>query len=261
VLVGPTFAQASSTVITACTHPGGPLFIGAGQCSQPNETLWQCPTETAFQNLQAQVTASRVTTYTAPGTYTYMVPAGVTALQIAAWGGGGGGGGSAGALAGGGGGSGAYVKAVVSVTPGDTLTVVVAAGGVGGLGTSTVSRVQNGMPGGASWVADNGTVLVRANGGAGGGNGLSGNGGAAGTFQVPGVALAAAMTPGTAAQNASADCSAGTVGTSGSGGGVAGTAGAGGNGGGGTCSIPGPFANGAPGEPGAIVLTPVTSGS
>ncbi|MBI4811995.1 hypothetical protein HY798_00885 [Candidatus Falkowbacteria bacterium] len=86
----------------------------------------------------------------------FIVPAGVTAVTIQAWGGGGGGGGGGGAVSdlaqqsvfvgpnigggGGGGGSGGYKKATVSVTSGDSYTVTIGAGGNGGGGGSCVTN-------------------------------------------------------------------------------------------------------------------------
>ena len=66
-------------------------------------------------------------TYTANGTFT--VPAGVTSVQVEAWGGGGAGGGVDGVnwqnRAGGGGGGGAYVKNTsVVVTPGSAISAL-----------------------------------------------------------------------------------------------------------------------------------------
>jgi hypothetical protein len=101
--------------------------------------------------------------YTTAGTYSFVVPAGVTSIATVAVGGGGGGGGSAGTAgtSGGGGGGGALVWGnSVPVTPGETLTVVVGAGGSGG---STA-----GVAGGYSQIARGATVLIRANGGAAG---------------------------------------------------------------------------------------------
>lgn len=80
--------------------------------------------------------------YTTAGTYSWVVPAGVTSVSVLTVGGGGGGGGSSGGTctggSGGGGGSLAYVNNL-SVTPAETLTVIVGAsgttGGAGNCGT------------------------------------------------------------------------------------------------------------------------------
>ncbi|HRP18041.1 MAG TPA: hypothetical protein PL128_08600, partial [Ginsengibacter sp.] len=105
----------------------------------------------------------------------FKVPAGVTSITIESWGGGGAGGGSNNANPGGGGGGGAYTKVTgYSVTPGDSIAVVVGAGGVG------VSK-GNGGNGGDSYI---GSYICRASGGAGGRlNGTGGVGGNAyGTY-------------------------------------------------------------------------------
>lgn len=102
------------------------------------------------------------TTFTNPGTWTWTAPAGVTSVTVEAWGGGGGGGRATGNPARGGGGAGGqYAKRVVSVTPGQSYTVVVGAGGAGG----SSSTGGNGMAGGDSSF---GSGLVVAKGGAGG---------------------------------------------------------------------------------------------
>ncbi|MBK6344320.1 MAG: choice-of-anchor J domain-containing protein [Bacteroidales bacterium] len=97
-------------------------------------------------------------TFTSSGSYT--VPAGVTVITVECWGGGGSGGGqSANNSAGGGGGAGgAYAKKVMSVVPGTSYTVTVAATKTGSQGA--------GAEGNPSWF---GTVsTVYAQGGAGG---------------------------------------------------------------------------------------------
>ena len=113
-------------------------------------------------------------TWTGAG-QSYVVPAGVTSVTIKAWGAGGGAGNETGAASGLGGGGG-FAQSVVSVTPGEVLTVRPGQGGIapgGGGGASIVARAD-------------GTLLVVAGGGGGGGtdggsgSGGTGNGGAAG---------------------------------------------------------------------------------
>ncbi|MBN8536391.1 MAG: hypothetical protein J0M15_05025 [Deltaproteobacteria bacterium] len=107
-----------------------------------------------------------------PGNYTFMVPPGVAAILVEAWGGGGGGGGSSfGANAaggGGGGGGGGYGKAIISVTPGQVFPLVVGAGGHGGIGSGVVCCVNggNGSDGGNSTFGAG--PLLQATGGIGG---------------------------------------------------------------------------------------------
>ncbi|MGB4967092.1 MAG: hypothetical protein WBO35_02715, partial [Candidatus Saccharimonadales bacterium] len=106
------------------------------------------------------------------GTSTFTVPAGVTNLTVQVWGAGGGGGaGSGGSGPGGDGGGGGYSKAVLSVTPSESLTILV---GTGGLSAQALSDGGNG--GGYSAVRRGGTFLLQAGGG-GGGAGNRGSGG------------------------------------------------------------------------------------
>lgn len=104
------------------------------------------------------------------GTSTFTIPNGVVKIMVEVWGGGGGG--SVGAsVNGGGGGGGGYGKEILSVTPGNTFTITVGAGGGpgaagGGLGTS----------GGTSIF---GSII--ANGGNAGNNNASPSGGSGGT--------------------------------------------------------------------------------
>lgn len=157
--------------------------------------------------LNDAIAQSVSTTINTAGPGTFIVPAGVTSLQIQAWGGGGAGGGAQGTAtlnrSGGGGSGGAYTAATVAVTPGASYTYTVGAGGTG------VSNAI-GNPGGASTF--NSPVVVTA---AGGNPGMNNNG-----------AGGAASIGGTFNGGAGA---AGTSGASGGGGGSAGSAGNGGN--------------------------------
>jgi hypothetical protein len=77
-------------------------------------------------------------TFTANGTFT--VPAGITTITVEAWGGGGGGGAATGNPAGGGGGAGgSFVRKVISVTPGQSIPVVVGTGGATSLAGGNTS--------------------------------------------------------------------------------------------------------------------------
>ena len=119
--------------------------------------------------------ATVVETFGVVGTYTFTVPAGVTSLtQVDVVGAGGGGGGSLyNARYGGGGGGGGYSKITnVPVTPGQEITIVVGAKGLGG------AAGASGAAGGQSAFAELATA-----GGGGGGTGLvaNGPGGAGGT--------------------------------------------------------------------------------
>ena len=108
------------------------------------------------------------------GSYTFTVPTGVTSIYVVAVGGGGGGGGSSAGNygwpmggGGGGGGAGQVTSGQYGVSPGQTLTVYVGAGGAGGLYTAYDSVA--GSNGGASGVSG----LISAEGGQGGGGGIS----------------------------------------------------------------------------------------
>ena len=88
-------------------------------------------------------------TYATPGNYTYIVPAGVTALQVTVAGGGGGGGGYDLLQTGngGGGGSGALLQGRLPVTPGSTVQITVGGGGGGGTSDSDGNPAAGGNGG------------------------------------------------------------------------------------------------------------------
>ena len=114
-------------------------------------------------------------TFTTPGSHTFTVPAGITCIQVEAWGAGGGGGRNTNnGLGRGGGGGGAFARSILTVTPGATYNVIVGQGGTGG----NLTAVQN--SGGASIF---GTNIVSAAGGGGVANNsdTGGVGGAAGS--------------------------------------------------------------------------------
>ncbi len=118
--------------------------------------------------------------YTTPGTYTYTVPTGVNAVEIEAWGGGGGGAGATTTQAGGGGASGEFGKVVTEVSPGESITVLVGAGGAGGAPGEVGSGGQNS----SVWGALERFPMIQAFGGAGGGPGSAGGaGGASGNLE------------------------------------------------------------------------------
>ncbi len=113
------------------------------------------------------------TTQTFTSSGTFVAPAGVTTVQVQAWGAGGAGGGNTTTADGaGGGGGGAYsTNPSIIIAPGNH-TVNVGAGGIpvaGGIGGN----------GGDSWFSTAGTVMAK--GGNGGNPPISGNGGVAGT--------------------------------------------------------------------------------
>lgn len=120
--------------------------------------------------------------YTAPGTYLFTVPAGITSLTCTVVGAGGGGGGlwnPGDAWSGAGGGSGGlYSNQTIAVVPGTVLQVVVGAGGAGGSYLSTGTWVCvtsqgytfNGAAGGYSAIVG----WFQAEGGSGAGNPVAG---------------------------------------------------------------------------------------
>ena len=101
---------------------------------------------------------------------TFTVPAGVTSIVVKVWGAGGGGGGADNGNGGAGGGGG-YAYAVISVTPGEVLDIVIGGGGTGGV----VSGSGNGGAGGgggppmAGGGAGAGATATMGGGGGGGG--------------------------------------------------------------------------------------------
>jgi hypothetical protein len=123
------------------------------------------------------VTCSLQTSFTTPGAYTWVVPSGVTTIQIVATGAGGG---AACPGSGGYGGNGGVVSATLAVTPGDTLNLEVGGGGAtctsgdGGGGGGGSSNINAGsanqiVAGGGGW-GGGGAGGVPALGGDGGGN-------------------------------------------------------------------------------------------
>lgn len=122
---------------------------------------------------EMSIMTSADTTYNTVGTYSWTCPAGVTCVKVECWGGGGKGGsmnmnGLGGA---GGGGGGAYARSMLTVVPFHTYTVIVGAGGLGGIypinGDS--SSFKDGSTFCVSAIGGNG-VLTNATAGASGGS-------------------------------------------------------------------------------------------
>jgi N-acetylneuraminic acid mutarotase len=119
-------------------------------------------------------------TFTSQGPNSYVVPAGITSLTFKSWGGGGGGGAGANSTGGTGGGGG-YVQSTISVTPGETLTIYVGGGGIGGTHNALGSKAGGGGGGGGyTSVYRGGTPLLIAAGGGGGGGSRDATAGGAG---------------------------------------------------------------------------------
>jgi len=111
--------------------------------------------------------------FTTAGNQTWTCPAGVTSVQVEAWGSGGGGGGCGAIYTGAGGGAGgSYVRYSVSVTPNTVYYLTVGAGGAGGLegtgGTATAGGTGGSSYFGNSAAGNSAGALVLAVGGPGG---------------------------------------------------------------------------------------------
>jgi hypothetical protein len=130
---------------------------------------------------------SPFTDNTPGGSESFIVPAGVTSITVSVWGAGGGGGGSdTNGSGGSGGGGGGATTTTIAVTPGDTFTYIVGAGGTGGLSNATLA----GNGGNSSFINVGLGINLLGNGGTGGARnmGAAGTGGAAsgGTLNSPG---------------------------------------------------------------------------
>lgn len=117
---------------------------------------------------------TNVTTYSTPGSYEFVVPAGATIVQVTCFGAGGGGGGGAyhaytfyqtRFVSGGPGGNGGLAITVIDAVPGETLFITVPSGGAGGVSqaltnnTATASGT-NGGNGGDAIVARSGNFNI-----------------------------------------------------------------------------------------------------
>ncbi len=118
-------------------------------------------------------------TFTTPGTYSFTVPEGVTRIFYRMWGGGGGGGGSCAYgtyVGGGGGGAGAYTSGFLNVVPNSVLSVVVGAGGAGGLPNTDTNQAHAIQGGKGSNSSIQGAPYQACGGGAGASSSLDGVG-------------------------------------------------------------------------------------
>jgi hypothetical protein len=193
------------------------------------------------------------------GTKNYTVPAGVHQVEIRLWGGGASGGDGDGYASGGGGGQGGMIDALVDVSPGDVLSIVV---GIGGARTYA-GYADAGVVGGDSSVGfaaggvGSPVQILIAHGGAagtasfGGCNSAKGAGGAAAVTAQPAVGLVDAQGESGGAGN----CGSGA----GAAGGAVGNAGAGGQGGNYTNQGGDPNGLGRAGKGGLAIVTPTSS--
>ena len=177
-VMGKTISYSANALPTGITISGSSITgtPGAAYSSSSLITATAATTgRTATRTVVWAVTAPIVgqVAFTTAGTYSWTAPAGVTSVCVVAVGGGGGGGhrntsidGNGNAAAGGGGaGAGLGWKNNIAVTPGQSYTVTVGAGGAGS------SNTISGQTGGQSWFWNSSTVA--GNGGVGG---LYGNG-------------------------------------------------------------------------------------
>ena len=181
-LLIPRVSLTSVTDVTTIAGPATSLLVyntGTGGLSPAGFYYWN-GSQWAALGGSSGGSFSTVQAWGTAGTYLWTVPPGVTKIVVEAWGAGGGGGaGSSSDFAPGGGGGG-YGKEIAVVTPGNTLTVTVGAGGSGGVYTC-----GNGGNGGSTGVTGMGSPAnIGATGGLGGlgcrsnncdGNGAGGN--------------------------------------------------------------------------------------
>jgi hypothetical protein len=158
ILVGSmvhVFGGATPTVFSACLSTGGTLTqvttnpVGSSPCPTGTTAVtWNqqgAPGPAGGLNAIREIDSST----------NFVVPPAVSHLLVEAWGGGGGGTPVSQCYAGNGGGSGGYLRSVLAVTPGESLSIVIGAGG--GIG----------LAGSATTVMRGSTLLVSAGGGAG----------------------------------------------------------------------------------------------
>lgn len=168
------------------------------------------------------------------GSGTFTVPCGVTSITVQVWGGGGGGAsdGTNNATAGGAGGSGGYVSRTIAVTPGNTFTYTVGAGGAAASAGAN-STFVNGTGPATNMIAGGGGAGIAEAGG--GGAGGSASGGATNTSGTAG-ANSSGTTGGTGGTNVAAGSGAGGAGGANGVNGTVGNAPGGGGGGSGNRS-------------------------
>jgi hypothetical protein len=125
-------------------------------------------------------TAQKTVTFSHPNSAKWIVPVGVTSIDVELWGAGGGGGSVAGNKPGAGGGGGAYSSKTLTVTPGDSIYFVVGRGGVGAMGVR--AGENGGLSSFGTLTADGGFAASGNVAGAGAAAGSSGNTNHSGAF-------------------------------------------------------------------------------
>jgi hypothetical protein len=172
-----------------------------------------------------------ILSFTTVGTTLWTAPAGITSIEYLVVGGGGGSGGGYDTGGGGGGGGGMVLSGTMSVIPGNTYSIIVGDGGIGGISIRSPLSETDGSPGISSSFD---TIIA-----------LGGSGGYASRYPVGGNNSAGgpgAINPGTASEGGRGGGSAGDSNGAGGGGGGSsgngsnGIANTGGNGGSGTSS-------------------------
>lgn len=131
-------------------------------------------------------TVTPISPYLISSSGTFTVPAGVTSINIKAWGGGGGGSNRSGNGNGGGngGGGGGFRGGTLAVTPGDIINVTIGSGGNG----ATNSNGADGNPGQNTVVSHSSGTITATGGGAGiVGNSAGGSGGTGGSGSFSGT--------------------------------------------------------------------------
>lgn len=132
-----------------------------------NSTLDLSGVNDTFSVTTEQVSGTQSFTSTS----TFNVPTGITQIQVKLWGGSGGAGGPRSGRHGGNGGGGQFVNTLLSVTPGETLSVTVGTGGTSGQ-PSTVARGLGGIGVGNGGNGGNGSGGAGGAGGGGGGTAI-----------------------------------------------------------------------------------------
>ena len=154
--------------------PGQTLTVRATSSASYETATSHLVTIGAVTSTWSITTSAPAISYTTAGTFSFVVPTGVTSVNGVAIGGGGGGqgGGRSGMGPGGGGAQLSYTNNI-AVTPGETLTVIVGAGGAGGAANNNSCYAIGGNAGNGenSSIRRGGTDLVMAK----GGEGASGN--------------------------------------------------------------------------------------
>jgi hypothetical protein len=165
-------------------HTSG-TFTAAKEIFVKDAGTWQTVKEVWIKDggvwVQAFPESTGTQSYTTAGSYSWTVPNGIYSISATIVGGGGGGGGFYGSgdtHAGGGGGSGGYYSGeAVAVTPGETLTIVVGAGGGSasfefngsfictGTAYGTSGTYWNGKPGESTIIYRGATPILTATGG------------------------------------------------------------------------------------------------